>query len=78
MENRYKAGLYTVYLEDKEGSLNTYVTMAKTKIEAFILAMKIYAQREDNIDKEYVPIDARLQDDTEFTVSLVKPEASLF
>ena len=30
MENRYKAGLYTVYLEDKEGSLNTYVTMAKT------------------------------------------------
>lgn len=78
MESRFKGGLYTVYLEDKEGSLNTYVTIAKNKREAFILAMQNYANKEENIDKEYIPIDARLQDETEFTVSLDKPEASLF
>ena len=78
MESRFKEGLYTVYLEDNEGSLNTYVTIAKNKREAFILAMQNYANKEENIDKEYIPIDARLQDETEFTVSLVKPEASLF
>ena len=77
--NNHTIGFYTVYMEDKNFFINTFVTMAGSKREAMLKAEKKYINLPENIDKEYVAIEVRLdEDDREVELDLDKPEASLF
>ena len=77
--NNHTIGFYTVYMEDKNYFINTFVTMASSKREAMLKAQNEYINLPENIDKEYVAIEVRLdEDDREVELDLDKPEASLF
>ena len=53
--------------------------MAGSKREAMLKAQNEYINLPENIDKEYVAIEVRLdEDDREVELDLDKPEASLF
>lgn len=77
--NNHTIGFYTVYMENKNFFINTFVTMAGSKREAMLKAQNEYINLPENIDKEYVAIEVRLdEDDREVELDLDKPEASLF
>lgn len=77
--NNHTQGFYTVYMEDKNFFINTFVTMAGSKREAMIKAQNEFINLPENKDNEYVAIEVRLdEDDREVELNLSKPEASLF
>ena len=80
-DTRIKSGLYTVYLEAKDGTLNTYTCMADGKRAAIISAIANYCHQPENHDKGYIPIEARIEEDEykdNIETNIGEPEASLF
>ena len=49
--NNHTIGFYTVYMEDKNFFINTFVTMAGSKREAMLKAQNEYINLPENIDK---------------------------